>query len=114
MSRPSYALATRTKDKLGVVGQLVDGATSIVVTATCRPQDWFIFIDGTQFDVRSSAQSGHYSTLARNASVANDPKRKSRPQANRFSLLNTPMMIAFVSDVALPSTSIIEEAPEHP
>jgi hypothetical protein len=112
MSRPSYALATRTKDKLGVVGQLVDGATSIVVTATCRPRDWFIFIDGTQFDVRSSAQSGP--TLARNASVANDPKRKSRPQANRFSLLNTPMMIAFVSDVALPSTSIIEEAPEHP
>jgi hypothetical protein len=29
-------------------------------------------------------------TLARNASVANDPKRKSRPQANRFSSLNTP------------------------
>jgi len=29
-------------------------------------------------------------TLARNASVANDPKRKSRPQVNRFSSLNTP------------------------
>ncbi len=57
MSRPSYALATRTKDKLGVVGQLVDGATSIVVTATCRPRDWFIFIDGTQFDTRSTNSS---------------------------------------------------------
>ena len=32
MPRPSYALATRTKDKLGVVGQLVDGATSVVCT----------------------------------------------------------------------------------
>ena len=54
MSRPSYALATRTKDKLGVVGQLVDGATRVVVTATCRPRDWLIFICGTQLDVRST------------------------------------------------------------
>ena len=44
----------------------------------------------TPIKVSLSAQSGHYSTLARNASVANDPKRKSRPQANSFSLLNTP------------------------
>ena len=43
-----------------------------------------------------------------------DPKRKSRPQANRFSSLNRPMIIAFVSDVALSGTSIIEEDPEHP
>jgi hypothetical protein len=57
MSRPSYALATRTKDKLGVVRQLVDSATSRVVTATFRPRDWFIFISGTQFDVHSSNSS---------------------------------------------------------
>jgi hypothetical protein len=32
---------------------LVDGATSVVVTATCRPRDWPIFICG-QLDVRST------------------------------------------------------------
>ena len=70
MSRPSYALATRTKDKLGVVGQLVDGTPSVVVTATCRPRHWFIFICGIQFEVRSTNSSSDHTRSVTPAAIA--------------------------------------------